>query len=110
MPMTTSARLPRESPLRGREREQVPRHSAAVTSFSTEHRLDTIPSWHFFTGSPAALETVWRAYGIEVEAPNPNADIIHTSAVYFIDPSGREPYVATPMADHIALVARSLAR
>ena len=40
-------------------------------------------------------------YDIEVRAPNPDADVVHTSAVYFIDASGRERYLATPMVDHL---------
>jgi len=44
--------------------------------------------------------SVWRDYNVEVEAPNPNADIIHTSVIYFIGPSGTERYVASPMADY----------
>ncbi len=71
-----------------------------MLTYSKEHGLMTIPSWHFFTGPVASLKAVWRAYDIEVVAPNPNADIIHTSIVYFIDPSGHERYVASPMADH----------
>jgi hypothetical protein len=35
-----------------------------------------------------------------VQAPSPDADIVHTSAVYFIDPAGRERFIAAPMADH----------
>jgi cytochrome oxidase Cu insertion factor (SCO1/SenC/PrrC family) len=50
----------------------------------------------------SALTAVWHSYGIEVEAPNPDADIIHTSVVFFIDPSGHERYIATPMDDHTA--------
>lgn len=73
---------------------------ADMAKFTNEHRLDAIPSWHFFTGAPSALPPIWRAYGIEVTAPNPNADIVHTSVVYFIDPSGRERYIADPMVDH----------
>ena len=34
------------------------------------------------------------------EAPNPDGDTIHTSAVYFIDARGAERYLATPMVDH----------
>jgi len=75
---------------------------ADVATFSSDHQLDTIPSWYFFTGSPSNLKAVWQNYGVEVEAPNPNADIIHTSAVYFIDPNGHERYLATPMDDHAA--------
>ena len=39
-------------------------------------------------------------YGVEVQAPSPDADIVHTSAVYFIGPGGTERYLAEPMADH----------
>ena len=71
-----------------------------VAAYSTEHQLSTIPSWHFFTGSLNQLLDVWHTYGVEVVAPSPNADVIHTSIVYFIDPQGRERYVAAPMIDH----------
>ncbi len=100
-----------------------------VAAYSGEHQLTTIPSWHFFTGPLASLRAVWRAYNIEVRAPGRNADVIHTSQILFIDPSGDERYIATPMADYtatgqaylpggplaewgkgIALVARQLAR
>jgi len=100
-----------------------------VLAFSREHQLVTIPGWHFVTGPLAALRTVWRDYGIQVQAPGPKADIVHTSLVYFIGPASTERFVATPMAGQakngtaalpaaqlaawghgIALVARSLAR
>jgi protein SCO1 len=71
-----------------------------MAAYSSEHQLTTIPSWHFFTGPLLALKTAWRNYNITVEAPNPNADIVHTSAVYFIDARGAERFVATPMADY----------
>ena len=102
---------------------------ADVAAFSREHALTTIPGWHFFTGPVPALQAIWRNYHIDVQAPNPNADILHTSAIYFIDPQGREAFLASPMVDHtqkgaaflpagqlttwgqgIALVARHLAR
>ena len=75
---------------------------ASMAAYSREHQLSTVPTWHFLTGPLPALKTAWRDYDITVEAPNPNADIIHTSAVYFIDPGGRERFIATPMADHTA--------
>ena len=55
---------------------------------------------HFFTGPTPALKTAWRDYNIAVEAPNPDADIVHTSALYFIDAQGREAFLASPMVDH----------
>jgi cytochrome oxidase Cu insertion factor (SCO1/SenC/PrrC family) len=101
---------------------------ANMADYTRQEGLNTIPGWHFFTGSVPALKNVWRDYNVAVQAPNPDADIIHTSAVYFIDPQGREAFLASPMVDHtkkgtaylpakqvkqwargIALVARNLA-
>jgi len=73
-----------------------------MAAYSTAHRLNTIPGWHFFTGPVPALRTAWRDYNVEVEAPNPNADIIHTSVVYFIDANGAERFIASPMVNHTA--------
>src|SRR5690242_19451287 len=75
---------------------------ANMAAFSNAQRLNTIPGWHFFTGPVPALQTTWRDYNVEVSAPNPDADIIHTSAVYFIDAQGRERYLASPMVEHTA--------
>ena len=81
---------------------QYYRGVGAMRTFSQEHDLTSIPTWHFFTGAVPQLKAAWAAYGIEVQAPNPNADIVHTSIVYFIDPHGIERYVASPMVDHTA--------
>jgi cytochrome oxidase Cu insertion factor (SCO1/SenC/PrrC family) len=87
---------------------QFHRGVADMMAYSREHNLLTIPSWHFFTGPVARLRSVWSSYNVEVDAPNPNADIIHTSIVYFIDPHGIERYVASPMDDHTATGAAYL--
>ena len=100
-----------------------------VLAFSTEQQLTTIPDWHYFTGPVPRLRPVWHSYHIYVQAPDPSGDVVHTSAVYFIDPQGRERYLASPEVDHdksgdsylpadqitawgrgIAALARSLAR
>ncbi len=102
---------------------------AEMAAYTREHQLDTIPSWHFLTGSLASLRAIWRAYDILVAAPSRTADVIHTSEILFISPQGTERYIAAPMDDHsrsgvaylptgqltawgrgIALVARQLAR
>jgi len=54
----------------------------------------------FFIGSLPALRTVWHDYGVDVEAPSPTADIVHSSFVYSIDPHGRECYLADPTDEH----------
>jgi cytochrome oxidase Cu insertion factor (SCO1/SenC/PrrC family) len=71
-----------------------------VLAFSGEQQLTTIPDWHYFTGPVPRLRPVWDAYHIYVQAPNPSADVVHTSAVYFIDSQGRERYLASPEVDH----------
>ena len=75
---------------------------ASMAAYSTAHNLDAIPSWHFLTGPVSSLQTVWRDYNVEVNAPNANADVIHTSVMYFIDALGHERYLASPSIDHTA--------
>lgn len=73
---------------------------ASLNTFATAHKLNTIATFHFLTGSLAALKKVWSAYGVQVEAPNPRKDILHTSITYFINKEGRESYVAAPTVDY----------
>ena len=73
-----------------------------MAAFSAAHQLNTIPGWHFFTGPLPALRAAWRAYNIEVAAPGPNADVAHSSVLYFIDARGAERFLAAPMVDHAA--------
>jgi cytochrome oxidase Cu insertion factor (SCO1/SenC/PrrC family) len=75
---------------------------ADVAAFSREQRLTQVPSWHFLTGSYPSLAAVWQDYEIAVDAPGPDADVIHSAQMYFIDPQGRERFVADPMVDHTA--------
>lgn len=75
---------------------------ADVAAFSSEQRLTQVPSWHFLTGSYPSLAAVWQDYEITVDAPGPDADVVHSSQMYFIDPQGQERFVADPMVDHTA--------
>jgi hypothetical protein len=75
---------------------------ADVAAFSREQQLTQIPAWHFLTGSYPSLRAVWQAYQIQVDAPGPDADVIHSAQMYFIDPQGRERFLANPMVDHTA--------
>jgi protein SCO1 len=72
----------------------------AMSVYSTAHQLGSIRSWHFFTGAVPALRKVWRDYNVQVEAPSRNADVEHTSAIYFINADGTERYLTSPMVDH----------
>ncbi len=73
-----------------------------MATFTQAHGLATIPTWHFVTGQTRALMSVWADYNVQVQAPNPNADVVHTSVVYFIDAAGVERYIAVPMSDKAA--------
>ncbi|HEU5391310.1 MAG TPA: SCO family protein [Streptosporangiaceae bacterium] len=75
---------------------------ADVAAYSRARQLTSIPSWHFLTGPVPRLRAVWNAYNVAVQAPGPDADIVHSSLVYFIDRAGRERYLASPQADHTA--------
>ncbi len=75
---------------------------ASVAAFSKEHGLNQIPSWHFFTGPVPQLRRIWHNYGITVVARGRNADVEHSSLVYFISPTGVERFLAAPSVDHHA--------
>ncbi len=79
---------------------QFYRTPATMEAFTNAHGLNKIPSWQFGTGSTTTLQSIWRNYNIVVSAPNPNADIVHSSIVYFIGPNGKERYLASPFDDH----------
>jgi cytochrome oxidase Cu insertion factor (SCO1/SenC/PrrC family) len=68
---------------------------ASVRQFTDEQQLNELPNWQFLTGTTGQLRTQWAAYGVAVE-PNPTGDVVHSSIMYFIDPSGRQRYLATP--------------
>jgi protein SCO1/2 len=73
---------------------------ADVQAFSQEHQLSSIPSWHFFTGTLSDLQSAWSHYGIAVQASSAQADLIHSSFIFFIGPDGRERYLANPTDSH----------
>jgi len=75
---------------------------ADMATYTRKHGLTTVPTWHFLTGSVSELRAIWHDYSIDVDAPSPTADVQHTDALYFIDPEGRERFLATPMVDHTA--------
>jgi cytochrome oxidase Cu insertion factor (SCO1/SenC/PrrC family) len=73
-----------------------------MSAFTTEHQLNTVATWHFLTGPVGGLASVWNSYGVQVDAPSPTADVIHSSFVYFIDPNGHKRYLGSPEDDHRA--------
>jgi len=76
--------------------------SADVLAFARAHQLDGLSNFRFLTGSTDQLAKVWKDYGVFVQAPDPSADVVHTSVTYFIDRSGVARYVAMPTVEHRA--------
>lgn len=67
---------------------------AEVQRFTSQHGLSVLKNWYFLTGSLAQLIPVWRAYGIEVIAPKNGGQTTHSSYMYFLNPLGRERFLA----------------
>jgi cytochrome oxidase Cu insertion factor (SCO1/SenC/PrrC family) len=83
----------------------VNRFHTSVTdmrTFTDEHFLNSIPSWHFMTGPPSLLKAIWSDYGVTVVAPSPTADVVHSSLIFFINRNGQEQYLANPTDLHTA--------
>ena len=72
---------------------------ADLRSFDRLHGLDTLANWYFLTGSTRELEAVWKSYGIEVTVSAGVDQTSHTAYLYFLDPAGRERYIASPQVD-----------
>ena len=76
--------------------------TADVLAYSRAHQLDGLSNFRFLTGNTAQLAKVWKNYGVFVQAPDPAADVVHTSITYFIDPAGIVRYLAMPTDEHRA--------
>lgn len=69
-----------------------------VFQFTVNNGLNTIPTWHFLTGSLVQMQHVWKAYNITVEPSEENEAILHTPGLYLIDQNGEKAwYVAVPV-------------
>jgi len=60
---------------------------ADVYRFSQETGM--LHEWKYLTGPPAQLKAIYRAYQVYV-CVEPDGDVVHTAAIYLIDPRGRE--------------------
>ncbi|MCY0886298.1 MAG: SCO family protein [Firmicutes bacterium] len=92
--------------------------TAALRAFDAQHGLNRLPNWVYLTSpSVTQLRRVWRAYYIYVAVPRTGM-VDHTSALYFISPSGRERYFsgdtenpsAALSASYASLIARYAGR
>jgi cytochrome oxidase Cu insertion factor (SCO1/SenC/PrrC family) len=56
-------------------------------------------TWFFLTGPLSRLNPVWSAYGISIDVQRDTGLVSHNDFLYFIDPSGRLRFRATPFAN-----------
>jgi len=70
--------------------------------------LPTLGNWNFLTGSLAALDAVWRSYGVAINVATTSGIVAHNNVMYFVDPKGQLRLRATPVADESTTGAFSL--
>jgi protein SCO1/2 len=89
-----------------------------VMAATRKWTMEEIPSWHFLTGTPEQLESVWKAYGLHASG-RPKSDkpdeLQHSPAVFILDRSGlRRWYLSTnfdgapPLSDLVVKHVRAL--
>lgn len=65
--------------------------------------LDQVPTWHFLTGSPETLRSIWEDYGLSASGqpkPDKPEEKQHSPAIYIIDQAGqRSRYLSTNFED-----------
>jgi len=82
---------------------------SAAPASAARDGLGAVTTWHFLTSNLDTLDPVWRAYGVSVNVSETSQLVAHNDVMYFIDPTGRLRYEATPFADESPTGAFSLA-
>jgi cytochrome oxidase Cu insertion factor (SCO1/SenC/PrrC family) len=65
----------------------------------TQGTLGTVPDYRFLTGSVKQLNPVWASYGISITVDRATRVVTHNELMYFIAPSGKIAWAATPFAN-----------
>jgi protein SCO1/2 len=76
--------------------------AAPASAAAARTGLGALPNWHFLTSSLGRLNTVWKAYGVAVTVAPTSKLVAHNDVMYFIGPTGRLRYRATPFANENA--------
>lgn len=58
-----------------------------------------LANWHFLSGPLPTLNTVWKRYGMTIQVDTATHQVSHNDVLWFVTPSGRLAYEATPFAD-----------
>ena len=86
--------------LRRRQRQPVPPRRRRRSGVLSRPPADLHPQLAFLHRPGAAAAGRLECLQHRGPGTRPDADIVHSSVVYFIDPGGRERYLASPQADH----------
>ena len=81
---------------------------APASAAAARTGLGTLAHWHFLTSSLGHLNAVWKAYGVSVNVSPATGVVAHNDVMYFISPTGRLRYRATPFANEDSSGAFSL--
>ena len=73
--------------------------STAAARPAEESPAPSAVAWYFLTGALTRLDAVWSSYGIAIDVQRDTGLVSHNDFLYFIDPSGRLRFRATPFAD-----------
>lgn len=58
-----------------------------------------LSNWHFLSGPLPVLDAVWKHYGMTIQVDRATRQVSHNDTLWFLTPSGRLAYEATPFAD-----------
>jgi cytochrome oxidase Cu insertion factor (SCO1/SenC/PrrC family) len=66
----------------------VYRSAPVLQAFDRTEQLAQLPNWRYLTGSVPALQSVWKAFGIQVAVEGAGAMVAHNDMAFVIDPRG----------------------
>ena len=70
--------------------------------------LGSLPNWHMATGPLAAVDAVWKKYGVSISINQSTGLEGHNDVMDFVDERGDLRYRATPFADESSTGSFSL--
>jgi protein SCO1/2 len=88
-----------------------------LQAFDRQERMDALSNWEYLTGSPAQLQSIWRAFGVDVEPGVGGAMMSHSDVAFVIDASGHTrqvintdpgPATSATNASYAQIFARAL--
>lgn len=76
--------------------------TGAGAAILTQPPVAHLANWRFLTGPITTLNPLWVAYSIDISANRSSGKVTHNDAMYFIGPSGKLVWSASPWGDETA--------